>query len=163
MPWSPSSAPSSKALHLRDKGIFCPISLNNPAKNSEMKPKIIPIHFGNGFMNTHSDHFFVRSEHRQIRIDIAKVLYIESMRDYVKIYLQDSSKPVLTLMSLKSLEFQLKDHHFLRIHRSYMVNLGKVEALQGHELIVSNQRLPVAQRLRKRAQLAIEHFTTTPH
>lgn len=161
MPWSPSSSTSPQVLHLRDKGIFCPTSLNALAKNSEKKPKIIPIHFGNGFMNTHSDHFFVRSEHRQIRIEIAKVLYIESMRDYVKIYLQDTSKPVLTLMSLKSLEFQLKDHHFLRIHRSYMVNLGQVDTLHGHELIVSNQRLPVAQRLRKRAQLALAQYSAS--
>lgn len=131
------------------KGKYFPKKLNTLYDSTERGDKTAAKEENPGM--TLSDHFFVRSEHKQVRIEIQKILYIEGMRDYVKIFLEDKERPILTLMSLKSLEFQLKNLNFLRIHKSYIANLNKVTQVQGFEVCISSRNLPLAQRIRKKA------------
>ena len=68
---------------------------------------------------------FVKSEYKVIRIDKEKILYIEGMSEYVCIYMEDRPKPVITLNSLQKLSAILPPN-FMRVHRSYIVNLNKI-------------------------------------
>jgi two-component system, LytTR family, response regulator len=90
-------------------------------------------------------HFFVFSEYYQIKITIEDILYIESMGDYVKIYLATQKNPVLTLERLKNLTDRLSKHGFQRIHRSYLVNLAKITAQQKSRVSVNGIWLPVGE------------------
>jgi two-component system, LytTR family, response regulator len=90
-------------------------------------------------------HFFVYSEYQQIKIIIADILYIESMGDYVKIFLTTQRNPVLTLERLKNLADRLAPHGFRRIHRSYVINLDKVTAQQKARMQVNGVWLPVGE------------------
>lgn len=65
-----------------------------------------------------------------IQIDLDKILYIEGLKDYVKIYVEDEAHPVLSLMSLKSLEEQLPEQKFVRVHRSFIVQMDKIKVIE---------------------------------
>lgn len=84
---------------------------------------------------------FIKSENRLIKVELEKVLYIEGFSDYTKIHMSNSTKPIITIMSLKSLEEKLPQERFLRIHRSYIVNLSQIEALERSQVIVGNERI----------------------
>lgn len=87
---------------------------------------------------------FVKSEYKQIRIKLADVLYFEGLKDYIKIWLKDNPKPILTLMSLKSLEAELPETQFLRVHRSFIVSLKNVDVIERSQIIINNQRITVS-------------------
>ncbi len=72
------------------------------------------------------DSLFVKSDYRMLRIPISSIKYIESMSEYVRIYIEGQSKPVISLMSMKKIEEFLPSSLFMRVHRSYLVNLNKV-------------------------------------
>lgn len=68
---------------------------------------------------------FIKSDYKMIRVDINSIKYIESMSEYVRIYIEKKEKPIITLNSLQKLEARLPSH-FMRVHRSYIVNLQKI-------------------------------------
>ncbi|OMP30138.1 LytTR family DNA-binding domain-containing protein [Mangrovimonas sp. DI 80] len=88
---------------------------------------------------------FVKSEYRQLRIELKNVLYFEGLKDYVKIWMKDTPKPILTLMSLKSLEEELPQEDFMRVHRSYIVSLKNIETIERSQIIINNQRITVSE------------------
>ena len=87
---------------------------------------------------------FVKSEYKQLRIKLADVLYFEGLKDYIKIWVKDNPKPILTLMSLKSLEEELPETHFMRVHRSFIVSLKNVEVVERSQIIINEQRITVS-------------------
>lgn len=88
------------------------------------------------------NYFFVKSEYKQIRIDYADVLYLESLRDYVAIHLAKNSK-ILTLQSLSSFERELPEQQFIRIHKSYMIALHKIKQIEKSGVLINGKILPV--------------------
>ena len=64
---------------------------------------------------------YVKSDYKLVQIELKKILYIEGLKDYIKIYLEDSPKPILSLMSMKSMEELLPANRFMRVHISYIV------------------------------------------
>ena len=90
------------------------------------------------------DFFFVKSEYRQVKIKFSDIEYIEGLKDYVKIYLQDTPKPVLTLMSLKKLEEELPAENFMRIHRSYIIALDKIDSVERNQVIIGGKEITIA-------------------
>ncbi|PWJ45061.1 LytR/AlgR family response regulator transcription factor [Sediminitomix flava] len=81
-----------------------------------------------------SEFLFVKSEHKMLRINTSKIKYIEGMREYVRIHLEDQ-KPVMALMSMKKIDEFLPSEHFMRVHRSYIVNLNKIEVINRSRII----------------------------
>lgn len=89
-----------------------------------------------------SDHFFIKSDGQYIKIMLDDVLYFESEKDYVFIYTK--KKRYLNLISLKQLEKELPSDGFVRVHRSYIVAIEKVELMDGHKLIIQGKEIPVS-------------------
>lgn len=93
---------------------------------------------------------FVKSEYKQVKIELSNILYIEGLKDYVKIWLKGQTKPTLTIMSLKLLEQSLSTN-FMRIHRSFIVALDKVTSFEkGQVLIGDSVRITVAEQYKKK-------------
>ena len=69
---------------------------------------------------------FVKSDYRIVRISINDIKYIEGMSEYVRIFVAGEPKPIISLLSMKKLEDMLPSSHFLRVHRSYIVNMQKI-------------------------------------
>jgi DNA-binding LytR/AlgR family response regulator len=86
---------------------------------------------------------YVYSEYRMIKIDVKDIEYIESMEDYIKIYLIDRPKPILTLMPLKKVLEKLPENHFKRIHRSYIVALEHIKSIHNKKIQLKSIELPI--------------------
>jgi len=86
---------------------------------------------------------YVYSEYRMVKIDLNAIEYIESMEDYIKIH-QTNAPTVLTLMSLKKVLEKLPADKFQRIHRSYIVPLGKIRSVQNRKIKLTDVELPVS-------------------
>lgn len=82
------------------------------------------------------DAIFIKSDYKLLKIQLADILYIEGLKDYVKIYTQSAPRPILSLTSMKSLEEHLPQDHFMRIHRSYIVNMQHVEVVERGQIIL---------------------------
>lgn len=95
--------------------------------------------------NPADDGLFVKSEYKLVNIKYRDILYVEGMKDYAKFFLAGESKPVYTLMSLKSLEDRLPAGQFMRVHRSYIVNLDRINAVERSEIIFGDISIPVAE------------------
>lgn len=90
-----------------------------------------------------SDTIFVKTEYRIVKVTIADIRYIEAMSEYLKIYLEGEPKPIITLLSMKKMEERLPDH-FMRIHRSYIVNLLKIQEVNKNRVIMdADTYLPI--------------------
>lgn len=81
---------------------------------------------------------FVKSEYKQVKINLKEVIYFEGLKDYIKIWLKDQPKPVLTLLSLKTLESELDPKLFMRIHRSFTVSLYNIQSVERGRVLMSN-------------------------
>jgi len=89
-------------------------------------------------------YIYVKSEYKLIKISLDQILYIEGLKDYVKIFMADKERPVLTLMSLKSLEQQLPNDKFMRIHRSFIINLGFIDQIERNQVVIRSTRITIA-------------------
>jgi len=91
------------------------------------------------------DYFFVYVEYNQIKIMIPEILYIEGMKDYVKIFLSSSPRPVITKMSLKMLEEKLAPHQFVRTHKSYILSAKKITEIKRDLVCIGPVELPLSE------------------
>ena len=82
-------------------------------------------------------------EYNKVKVTISDILYIEAMKDYVKIFLTSSPRPVITKMSLKALEEKLPGHRFIRIHKSYIVAADKITAIKRDVIAIGNVELSI--------------------
>ena len=92
---------------------------------------------------------FVKTEYRLRQIELERILYIEGLKDYVKIHVEDEPHPVLSLMSLKSLEEQLPADRLIRVHRSYIVQPAKIRTIERNSIVFGRERIPISENYRQ--------------
>lgn len=109
--------------------------------------------------NCQSDSFFVKSDYKLVRIYFDDITYIEGLKDYVKIYLDSSPRPVLSLTSMHAIESHLPTEKFQRIHRSYIVNMNKIKILERGQIIFGEKRLPISDSYKEQVQIYIHSRT----
>ncbi|BFM43604.1 LytTR family DNA-binding domain-containing protein [Flavobacterium sp. CFS9] len=90
------------------------------------------------------DFMFVRAEYENVKMNFSDILFIEGLKDYVKIYTIDN-KFTLTLISLIKLENLLSNKGFSRIHRSYIINIKHVKSIQKNKVLISDKRIPISE------------------
>lgn len=89
-------------------------------------------------------YIFVKSDYKLLRIDFSEILYIEGLKDYVKIYTTSSVRPILSLSSMRSIENTLPSRQFMRTHRSYIVNMQKVRVLERGQILFGEKCIPIS-------------------
>ncbi|MDR0891311.1 MAG: LytTR family DNA-binding domain-containing protein [Mediterranea sp.] len=87
---------------------------------------------------------FVKSDYKLVQVELKKITYIEGLKDYVKIYLEDNPKPILSLMSMKAMEALLPANHFMRVHRSYIVQKDKIRVVDRGRIIFGKNYIPIS-------------------
>lgn len=103
-------------------------------------------------LESNDDFLFIKSEYKLLRINLSDILYIEGMKEYVRIHLT-GQKPVMTLLSMKSLEAKLPIAKFMRVHRSYIVNLEKVTTVERFCIVYGDKtRIPVSDNYKEKFQ-----------
>ncbi|MGQ7869918.1 LytR/AlgR family response regulator transcription factor [Sunxiuqinia sp. sy24] len=94
---------------------------------------------------TDQEYILVKSDYKSVKIKLSQILYIEGLKDYVKIYLQHEVKPVVTLNSLKRMSENLPDGHFLRVHKSFIVNTNRIKSVTKNRIIIHDRWIPVGE------------------
>ena len=87
---------------------------------------------------------FVKSDYKLIQVELKNILYIEGLKDYIKIYEENSPKPILSLMSMKSIEELLPASRFIRVHRSYIVQKDKIRIIDRGRIVFGKNYIPVS-------------------
>jgi two-component system, LytTR family, response regulator LytT len=99
-----------------------------------------------------NDFLFLKSEYKIRRINFNEIHYIEGLKDYVKVFLIGEKKPVLSISSLKALEAKLPQEQFMRVHRSYIVNLDTVKVIERNRIVYGDVRIPVTDQYKENFQ-----------
>lgn len=86
---------------------------------------------------------FVKSEYRLLQINLDEILYIEGLKDYVKIYTTTSKNPILSLMNMKAIEQMLPASRFIRVHRSFIVAKDKIREVNRNRIVFGNVYIPI--------------------
>jgi two-component system LytT family response regulator len=94
------------------------------------------------------DFLFIKTSHKIQKIFYSDILYLEGLKDYTKIHLVDSKKPFVTLQSLKYFESRLPHEDFIRIHRSYIISLRKVDTVSRKAVLLGETELPCSEHYR---------------
>ena len=89
-----------------------------------------------------SDYFFVRSNRKMIKIKFSDLKYIESLSDYVKLFIND--KVIITRETISSIEAKLPTKDFLRVHRSFIVSLDKIDSFTQEFVEIENKAIPIS-------------------
>lgn len=102
--------------------------------------------------------FFLRIDARQVKLFPQEILYLESMGDYVKVFLEGSSSPLIPLITLKKIKRYLPKYHFLQINRSQIVNLNKIGSFAAGNLSIGTKKFNVSASYREDFELAKKLF-----
>ena len=87
--------------------------------------------------------FFLKTDYRIVKVAVSDIRYIEGMSEYLKVWLEGQPKPIVTLLSMKKMEERLPDN-FMRIHRSYIINLDKIQEVNKNRVIMdADTYLPI--------------------
>lgn len=92
------------------------------------------------------DFIFVKADYSMVKINLDDILYIEGLKDYIKIYA--GGRPVLTLTSLKSIEEKLPSDQYVRVHRSFIISLAKINSVQKSLVKIGEKEIPIGDSFR---------------
>lgn len=87
---------------------------------------------------------FVKTEYKLVQIGLRKILYIEGLKDYVKIYVEDEPRPILSLVSMKTMEDMLPANRFIRVHRSFIVQPEKIKVIERNRIVFGKEYIPIS-------------------
>lgn len=99
---------------------------------------------------------FVKSEYKLVQIELKNILYVEGLKDYIKIYEENSSKPILSLMSMKAMEELLPPSRFMRVHRSYIVHKEKIRVVDRGRILFGKSYIPISDSYKQAFQEFLE-------
>ncbi len=91
------------------------------------------------------NHFFVNVEYALVKILVDEITHIEGMKDYVKIFTTTAKRPILTKSTLKGIEEKLPERNFLRVHKSFIINVEKVASIRNHQITIGEFEVPVSE------------------
>ena len=96
-----------------------------------------------------SDYIYLKVEYQLVKVSVNDILYIEGLKDYVKVFLKNEPKPIITHASLKTLEERLSSEKFLRLHRSFIVALDKIKAVTKNSVQIGQMTIQVTEQYRE--------------
>lgn len=100
----------------------------------------------------HQQYLFIKSDYKYLKIDLDNILFLESSGDYVHIHLDNRERSIMSLLSLKAVEEQLPSERFMRLHRSFLVNLEKIEAVERGQALIGATRITVTGQYKEKFQ-----------
>jgi two-component system, LytTR family, response regulator len=95
------------------------------------------------------DYFFVNVEYSLVKIQKPEILWIEGLKDYLKIHLKNAARPIITRMSIKAIEEHLPSSQFVRIHKSYIVSVAAITSIRKSSVFLGQVELPVSDNYRE--------------
>lgn len=96
-------------------------------------------------MSPAPDHFFVNVEYTLVKVSLADILYVEGLKDYIKIHVASSKKPVITRMSMKAIEEKLPADKYVRTHKSFIIAAGRITSIKRDLVCLGELELPLSE------------------
>lgn len=121
------------------KAAYKALDLHKKNNLVEHSPESIP-----STTETPTDYFFANVEYSLVKIVFDEITHIEGLKDYIKIFVQNQTRPILTKSTLKGIEEKLPAGKFLRVQKSYIVNLNKIESIRNHRITIGKFDIPVS-------------------
>jgi two-component system LytT family response regulator len=107
-------------------------------------------------LESNDEFLFIKSEYKLLRVNLNDIQFIEGMKEYVRIHII-GHKPIMTLLSMKSLEAKLPKDKFMRVHRSYIVNLEKITTIERFSIVFDDKhRIPVSDNYKEKFQTFLD-------
>jgi len=107
-------------------------------------------HFDKASVSETRTSIFVKADYKLVQIEFNNILYIEGLKDYVKFCLEENEKSILSLMSMKSLEENLPESKFMRVHRSFIVNLDKINTIERNRIVFRKEYIPISENYKEK-------------
>lgn len=120
-----------------------PISYPEFLKAATKARKWFSMYHSNKSEQTSQNSIFVKSDYRMVQIDIPDITYIEGVKDYIRIH-TSKGEPVMTLMSMKSMEERLNPDVFIRVHRSFIININKIDSIEKSVAKIGRASIPIS-------------------
>jgi DNA-binding LytR/AlgR family response regulator len=95
--------------------------------------------------NASSEYLFVNSEYNLVKINIRDIIYIEGLKDYIKIFIANATRPIITRLSMKSIEEKLPPDRFARVHKSFIIAIDKIISIRKGKISINNVHVPISE------------------
>lgn len=97
----------------------------------------------------YDDSVYIKTDYKTVRVEVSSIIYIEGMSEYVRIITEDQKDPVIALLSMKKLEGKLPGNRFMRVHKSFIINLSKISQVsKGHVRMQDGSSIPIGESYR---------------
>ena len=110
------------------------------SKSSMMSPSMSP------------QYIYVKSDYKLVQIDLDRILYVEGLKDYVKIHLEDEQKAIISLISMKTMEKTLPADRFIRVHRSFIIQKSKIKIIERGRIVFNKNYIPISDSYKEELQ-----------
>ncbi|WP_339713990.1 LytTR family DNA-binding domain-containing protein [uncultured Kriegella sp.] len=121
------------------------VSRSKELLTSHEKPLESNIFSSHGETNESQKFIFVKAEYESIKINLDDIEYIQGLKDYLKIHITNTNKAILTLMSFRELLDRLPPNQFLRVHKSFAVNVNYINTVQRNRIVINDIRIPIGE------------------
>jgi DNA-binding LytR/AlgR family response regulator len=98
---------------------------------------------------------FVNVEYSLVKVEFADIQWIEGLKDYIRIYLKSSSKPIITRMSMKAIEEELPLSKFIRVHKSFIVSVSAITSVRKNSIFIGAEEIPVGENYKDSVNILI--------
>ncbi|MDR1919772.1 MAG: LytTR family DNA-binding domain-containing protein [Tannerellaceae bacterium] len=105
---------------------------------------------------------FIKSEYKLIQVELRKILYIEGLKDYIKIYTEGEPRPIISLMGMKTMEDLLPASRFIRVHRSFIVQPEKIKVIDRNRIVFGKEYIPISESYRQKFNEYLSQHSLIP-
>jgi len=98
----------------------------------------------------------IKCEYSTVKVNFDRIIYIEGLKDYIKIFTDE--KMLLTKSTMKNIEAKLPNNIFMRVHKSFIVSLPKINKIENSRIIFGDQRIPVGEQYKKTFHHLIDEY-----
>ena len=104
-------------------------------------------------------YIYVKSDYKLLQVDLDKILYVEGLKDYVKIHLEGEQKAIISLLSMKMMEESLPADRFIRVHRSFIVQKSKIKVIDRGRIVFNKDYIPISDSYKQDLQIFIDEHS----
>ena len=131
-------------------------AVNKAYEFVELKKKKGQIFIHDTLNNVQQDYLMIKCEYSTVKVNFDRIIYIEGLKDYIKIFTDE--KMLLTKSTMKNIEAKLPNNIFMRVHKSFIVSLPKINKIENSRIIFGDQRIPVGEQYKKTFHHLIDEY-----
>ncbi len=109
--------------------------------------------------NLAGEYIYVKSDYKLVQIELDKILYIEGLKDYIKIHTEDEPRPIISLISMRAMEEKLPADRFIRVHRSFIVQKQKIKVIDKGRIVFGKEYIPISDSYKQELQNYVNKHT----